>query len=132
MNEFRFLMFLALLSCASVVFSRELSAEREFRSTDEMRAWLQGKRGFGPFQSYEINLSGAHVFVGWADPYSGRSVDHVYAYQLDQAQNKWRLIDATAFEKGSPISHVYVDKDERILIYVDQKGRKFKRISLYP
>lgn len=118
------------LICSFQLFASNPDAPSEFGTSEEIRAWVESRTGFGVPSFFETDVAGTKVFAGWVDPFSGRSADYVYAYSFSAKDQKWRLLDASFVDKQGPLSFVYLDSNSEELIYVNRKGRKFKKISV--
>lgn len=112
------------------VIAGNQDAPAEFRTAQEARKWVSSGKGFGEPNFFETEISGAKVLVGWVDPFSGRSAEYAYAYAFDSASDKWVLLDASFIDKKGPISFVYFDANSDELVFVDRKGRKFKKVPV--
>lgn len=116
--------------CSFQLFANNPDAPGEFETAEEIRAWVESNKGFGEPSFFETDVTGTKVFVGWVDPFSGRSADYVYAYSFSAKDRKWRLLDASFVDKQGPLSFVYLDNNSVNLIYVNRKGKKFKKIHV--
>jgi hypothetical protein len=118
------------LMFASSALAKKPDAPAEFETVDEARAWVMSGKGHGEPNFFEVSVFGSKVFVGWVDPFSGRSADYAYAYVFDAKKQKWVLLDAAFIDKGGPVSFVYFDSNSDELVYVNRKGRKFKTVPV--
>ena len=129
MKKSFFVLFLLLVSSFQLL-ARSPNAPSEFNSTEEIRAWVLSGKGFGEPSFFQTDNAGLKLFVGWVDPFSGRSADYVYAYVFSAEIQKWKLLDASFVDKQGPLSFVYFDSNSHDLIYINRVGKKFKKIPV--
>lgn len=108
-------------------------AADKYASLADIEHWANSKavRGFGYPESFEYTSAwGAHIYVTWNDPYSGRAAVYSNAFVRSKDGTIWNRVDTSLFESPDPLAFAYFNTSSRTLIFVGRSGENLKSVQL--
>jgi hypothetical protein len=130
-----FLLFLLGSSAAGSLESAEPNKSpevlRSAASTEEIKAWIEARKGYGYPDYLEARLANLEVFVAWNIPTSGWNGTDYWVYCRRERATAWHLIESSWFQPRNDRAHsAVVDPRRRKVRFLGPRGETFKTVSV--